>query len=75
MPNFRQEETPSTAMENLAIALGFLIASPQGMNDVQLKCYIESVVVLGKKAGLERRHFDCFDITQKFVNEAWEKYS
>lgn len=72
--NFRkpEDETPKTAVENLAMFLGFHL---QDMSSEQFYCFVDSVVILGIKAGLTREDFNCFDTCQETVNTAWKRYT
>ena len=75
MSNFRERETPQTAVENLAIAMGMMFGNACLFPSEAVDCYIESVVVLGKAAGLTLEDFNAFDVTRNRVKAACEKYA
>ena len=79
MVEFREIETPRTAIENLALWLGMRMGDFSGVSDITsehsdvLACWLESIVVLGKAAGLSQDDFRPLMDAPGF-SAAWEKY-
>lgn len=69
--NNRCEES----VENLAIALGMLIAAEGRPPERQsaYECFVESTIVLARHAGVEReRALQPFDCHREFAADIWE---